>query len=100
MKDIAKPLVEKDRKLKTNIKKKLRGVREIERKIDDSPSDSFEAEVASDYVSAIRSVLLEDGKPPFELPGIRVFERTKAIKDSIEKCLDKKGDSLLESCSE
>lgn len=92
-KDIAKPLVEKDRKLKTNIKKKLRGIREIERKIENPSSDSFEEEIASDYIAAIRSVLLEDGKPPFELPGTRVFERTKAIKDSIEKCLDKKGDS-------
>lgn len=92
-KDIAKPLVEKDRKLKTNIKKKLRGIRDIERKIENSSSENFEEEIASDYISAIRSVLLEDGKPPFELPGTRVFERTKAIKDSIEKCLDKKGDS-------
>lgn len=91
-KDIAKPLVEKDRKLKTNIKKKLRGIREIERKIEESPS-GLEEEIASDYVAAIRSVLLEDGKPPFELPGTRVFERTKSIKDSIEKCLDKKGGS-------
>ncbi|CAI9386359.1 TPA: transposase [Acinetobacter baumannii] len=93
-KDIAKPLVEKDRKLKTNIKKKLRGIREIERKIEESSSVSMEEEIASDYVAAIRSVLLEDGKPPFELPGTRVFERTKSIKDSIEKCLDKKGDSF------
>ncbi|WP_400242607.1 transposase [Niallia sp. JL1B1071] len=93
-KDIAKPLVEKDRKLKTNIKKKLRGIRDIERKIEESPSESLEDEIASDYVAAIRSVLLEDGKPPFELPGTRVYERTKSIKDSIEKCLDKKGDSF------
>ena len=92
-KDIAKPLVEKDRKLKTNIKKKLRGIREVERKIENSPSKNIEEEVASDYIAAIRSVLLEDGKPPFELPGTCVFERTNAIKDSIEKCLDKKGDS-------
>ncbi|MFD1739434.1 hypothetical protein ACFSCX_23415 [Bacillus salitolerans] len=89
-----KPLVEKDRKLKTNIKKKLRGIRDIERKIEESTSESLEEEIASEYVAAIRSVLLEDGKPPFELPGTRVFERTKSIKDSIEKCLDKKGDSF------
>ena len=92
-KDIAKPLVEKDRKLKTSIKKKLRGIREIERKIEESTTETLEEEITSDYVAAIRSVLLEDGKPPFELPGTRVFERTKAIKESIEKCLDKKGAS-------
>jgi hypothetical protein len=78
-------LIEKDRKLKTNIKKKLRGIREIERKIEASQSKSLEEEIASDYIAAIRSVLLEVGKPPFGLPGIRVFERTKSIKDSIGK---------------
>jgi hypothetical protein len=91
-KDIAKPLVEKDRKLKTNMKKKLRGIRDLERKIADLPAESKEREVASAYVSAIRSVLLEDGKEPFELPGMRVFERSEAIKKSIQRCLDKKGE--------
>jgi len=91
-KDIAKPLVEKDRKLKTSVKKNLRGIRQIERKIEQSSSEGMEQEIAIDYLAAIRSVLLEDGKPPFELPGTRVYERTKAIKESIEKCLDKKGD--------
>ncbi|MCM3763295.1 transposase, partial [Alkalihalobacillus oceani] len=92
-KDIAKPLVEKDRKLKTNIKKSLRGIREVERIIEGSTEKDLENELAEDYIAAIRSVLLEDGKPPFELPGIRVFDQTKAIKDSIEKCLSKKRDS-------
>ncbi|MBU9711030.1 transposase [Evansella tamaricis] len=91
-KDIAKPLVEKDRKLKTNIKKKLRGIRAVERKIDQMGTKTHEAEIAEDYIAAIRSVLLDDGKPPFDLPGMRVYERSKAIKTSMEKCRDKKGD--------
>lgn len=91
LKDIAKPVVERDRKLKTSVKKKLRGIRDVERKAAKNPS--LESEVALDYVAAIRSVLLEDGKPPFDLPGIKVYERTKEIRDSLKKCLDKKGDS-------
>ncbi|MCM2531945.1 transposase [Neobacillus pocheonensis] len=89
LKDISKPVVDKDRKLKTNIKKKLRGIREIEKKA--LKEDTLESETTLAYTAAIRSVLLEDGCPPLELPGIKVYEQTKLIQDSLEKCLDKKG---------
>lgn len=89
LKDIAKPVVDKDRKLKTSIKKDLRGIRDVEKKA--SSTESLEAEVALDYASAIRSVLLEDGKVPLDLPGMKVYERTKAIQNSLETCLVKKG---------
>ncbi|MED4569806.1 transposase [Brevibacillus agri] len=89
LKDIAKPVVDLDRKLKTGIKKSLRGIREIERKI--GSDTSADAKVAKEYVAAIRSVLLEDGNPPLDLPGIRVYENAKAIQASLERCLDKKG---------
>jgi len=90
LKDIAKPVVDRDRKLKTSIKKNLRGIRKVEKKA--MKMDTLEAEVALDYAAAIRSVLLEDGKPPLDLPGMNVYERTKAIQESLEKCLVKKGD--------
>jgi hypothetical protein len=93
LKDIAKPVVDNDRKLKTNIKKKLRGIREIEKKSAKDVSN-LESETALAYTAAIRSVLLEDGCPPLELPGIKVFDQTKKIQKSLEKCLDKKGDSF------
>jgi len=89
LKDIAKPVVELDRKLKTGIKKSLRGIRELEKKIENDKS--AEAEVAKDYIAAVRSVLLEDGNPPLDLPGIRIYQNAKAIQASLERCLDKKG---------
>lgn len=94
LKDIAKPVVDLDRKLKTGIKKSLRGIREIEKRIENDAS--VEAEVAKDYVAAIRSVLLEDGNPPLNLPGIRVYENAKAIQASLARCLSKKGDLTAE----
>jgi hypothetical protein len=94
LKDIAKPVVDKDRKLKTNIKKKLRGIREIEKKA--LKEDTLESEVTLAYTTAIRSVLLEDGCPPLELPGVKVFEKTKEIQKSLKNCLDKKGPLALE----
>lgn len=89
LKDIAKPVVDKDRKLKTNIKKKLRGIRPIEKKA--IKEETVESETTLAYAAAIRSVLLEDGCPPLELPGVKVYEQTKLIQESLEKCLVKKG---------
>lgn len=89
LKDIAKPVVDLDRKLKTGIKKSLRGIREVEKKIEND--ESAEAEVAKDYIAAVRSVLLEDGNPPLDLPGIRIYENAQAIQASLKRCLDKKG---------
>jgi hypothetical protein len=90
LKDIAKSVVDLDRKLKTGIKKTLRGIREVERKIE-AQQPSEEIEVAKGYIAAVRSVLLEDGNPPLDLPGMRIYQNAKAIQASLEKCLSKKG---------
>lgn len=89
LKDIAKPVVDIDRKLKTGIKKTLRGIREIEKQVEKDSSE--EAEIAKDYLAAVRSILLEDGNPPLDLPGIRIFESAQAVQQSLESCLTKKG---------
>ncbi|TBL67336.1 transposase [Paenibacillus thalictri] len=89
LKDIAKPVVDIDRKLKTGIKKSLRGIREIEKQIE--KETSAEAEIAKDYLAAVRSILLEDGNPPLDLPGIRIFENAQAVQQSLENSLAKKG---------
>lgn len=88
LKDIAKPIVDLDRKLKTGIKKSLRGIRAIERKLDKDNSE--ESEIVKDYLAAVRSVLLEDGNPPLDLPGIRIYETSEAIQASLQNCLSKK----------
>lgn len=87
LKDIAKPAVDQDRKLKVNIKKNLRGIRAIEKKA--MENNDLESETVLDYTAAVRSVLLEDGCPPLDLPGIKIYEQTKQIQESIEKCLKK-----------
>jgi len=89
LKDIAKPVVDADRKLKTSVKKSLRGIREIEKQVE--KASSAEAEIAKDYLAAIRSILLEDGNPPLDLPGVRIFENAQAVQQSLERSLNKKG---------
>uniref|UniRef100_UPI001D134FC1 transposase n=1 Tax=Cohnella sp. REN36 TaxID=2887347 RepID=UPI001D134FC1 len=85
LKDIAKPVVDADRKLKTGIKKTLRGIREIEKQVEKETTP--EAEIAKDNLAAVRSVLLEDGNPPLDLPGVRIFENAQAIQQSLDRSL-------------
>ena len=70
LKDIAKP-ADLDRQLKTDIKKKLRGIRDIEKKLQDK--DDPKSQIAKGYIAAARSVLEEDGCTPLDLPGLRIF---------------------------
>lgn len=121
LKDIAKPIVDADRKLKTELKKGMRGIRDIERKIEKveaaaaaseeasapkevteaaATPDLTEAQVAKKYVAAVRALLLEDGDPPLELPGMIIFERAQAIQASLERCLSKKGALLTRKHSQ
>ncbi|WP_116062018.1 hypothetical protein [Cohnella phaseoli] len=61
----------------------------MERKL--NKSESEDSEVVKDYLAAVRSVLLEDGTPPLDLPGIRIYETAEVIQASLQACLDKKG---------
>lgn len=91
-KELAKPLVEKDRTLKTNLKKKIRGIRAIEDALKTVPENqrAKEWEALHSYTVVLRSALLERGIPPFDLPGMNVYEALSAIATSIERCLQKK----------
>lgn len=82
LKDIAKPVMDLDRKLKMGIKKNLRGIRQLEKQI--QSEDSEDAAIARDYLATVRAVLLEDGNPPLDLPGIRVYEEALAIRNSLQ----------------
>ncbi|WP_077718388.1 hypothetical protein [Novibacillus thermophilus] len=97
LKDITKPVEEKDRKLKTSVKKSLRGIRQIERQV--AEQESLEAEVDQDYAAAIRSVLLEDGKPPLDLSGVRTGHKRFASPLK-KKAWVKRGLLFLNVCSE
>jgi hypothetical protein len=110
LKDIAKPVVDADRKLKTELKKSMCGIWDVERKIEQvesrakenaetttnvparerAPVEMNEARIAKKYVAAPRALLLEDGDPPLKLPGMLIYERAQAIQASLARCLDKK----------
>ena len=63
-----------DRHAKKELKKRVRGVRTIERDLTDT--DNPITEVIQDYCQAVRAALTEDGRPPIEASGLRLEQRS------------------------
>lgn len=89
----ALPICEADRKLKKELKQKVRGVREIERKV--SAPQTQAARVVQDYCLALRTVLRADGKYPLEPAGLTLWERLQQLKASLERALAERDDPQL-----
>jgi Transposase, Mutator family len=83
LREAARPLYEADRHAKKDLKKKLRGVRKIERQVE-SRTDA-EAAVVRGYCSAVRSALTDDGRPPLQASGLKLHTRLQAIAASLER---------------
>jgi hypothetical protein len=89
LRDAAQPLYEADRHAKKELKKQVRGVRPIERTLEDRTDP--EAEAIRGYCLAVRSALTDDGQPPLDAAGLRLQERLQAIKTSVERVGEKRG---------
>src|SRR2546421_8827790 len=87
--EAAKPLAEADRHAKKELKKQLRGVRPLERALEGRTDE--EAEVVRGYALAVRSALTDDGQPPLDAAGLRLFDRLQAIEASISRVAEKRG---------
>ena len=82
------PIYEAGRHAKKELKKRVRGIRAIERSLKDT--DEPTTEVVTGYCQAVRAALTEDGRPPLETPGLKLHNRLSAIKQSVER-LDQLG---------
>jgi len=83
LREAARPIFEADRHAKTVLKKRVRGVRPIERSLE-GHSDP-QADVARSYCLAVRSALTDDGRPPLAASGLQLKERLEAIADSLDR---------------
>jgi hypothetical protein len=88
LREAAKPMYEADRHAKKELKKRVRGVRPIERRL--AGRSDPEAEVVRGYCAAVRSALTDDGRPPLEASGLKLHDRLSAITASIER-VEKRG---------
>jgi hypothetical protein len=87
LREAAKPVYEADRHAKKELKKHLRGIRPIERAIEQRTDT--EAEAIHGYCLAVRSALTDDGRPPLAAPGLKLYERITAIAASLTRVSEK-----------
>jgi hypothetical protein len=80
---------EADRHAQKELRKRVRGVRMIERSVEDR-SDP-QADVIRGYCAAVRGALGDSGHPPLEAGGLRLQQRLSAITASLDRVAPKRG---------
>jgi hypothetical protein len=90
LREAARPIYEADRHAKKELKKRVRGVRPIERAAE-AAEDDAEAELVRGDCAAIRSAWTDDGRPPLVASGLRLYERLEAIGASLDRAAAQAG---------
>jgi hypothetical protein len=98
LREAAQPIYDADRHAKKELKKLVRGVRPIERRVEDrvaAPAAGVAdqlamADVVHDYCAAVRGALTDDGRAPLESPGLKLRQRLSDISDSLDQA-EKRG---------
>ena len=95
LKDAVDPRDVADRHAKTQLKKLVRGVRPLERALEERGDP--EAEAIRGYCLAVRSSLTDDGRAPLDASGLKLQDRLTQISDSIARVEQKKPSSSPEA---
>jgi hypothetical protein len=120
LRDVAKPVLEADSHAKVQMRKKVRGLRTIERAVlqrqstttlkpraasdpeastatagpPDTPSPAPDADSAGavvlDYCAAVRGILNDNQGGPLHPPGLRMAEALTEVRESIQRNVDAK----------
>jgi GNAT superfamily N-acetyltransferase len=94
LRDLAQPVREADSHAKVRMRRKVRGLRAIEREALAQPAEgnAEQKQVVLDYCAAVRGVLNDDQGGPLAPPGLRMAGALGEIRASVERNLDvKKG---------
>ncbi len=98
LREAAKPIYEADRHAKKELKKRVRGIRAIERSLEEESGE--EAQTVREYCLAVRSSLTDDGHPPLSASGLKLHDRLTQISASIDRVAEKRGfPSSLNDCN-
>jgi hypothetical protein len=95
LREAAKPIYEADRHAKKELKKRVRGIRKIERAAEkeaEEAEDDAEAEVVRGYCAAVRAALTDDGLPPLAASGLKLHDRLGQIAASLDRVATRAGD--------
>jgi len=88
LREAAKPIYEADRHAKKELKKRVRGIRPIERQAEkalEQDPDDAEAEIVRGYCAAVRAALTDDGLPPLAASGLKLQARLSQIAASLDR---------------
>jgi hypothetical protein len=88
LREAAEPIYEADRHAKKELKKRVRGIRKIERTAEkgaDEGEDDAEAEIVRGYCAAVRAALTDDGLPPLAASGLKLQDRLSRIAASLDQ---------------
>jgi hypothetical protein len=103
LRDLAKPVLEADSKAKVAMRRKVRGLRSIERDVLADGPEKIETSgngVVLDYCAAVRGVLNDDHGGPLQPPGLKMAEALGEIRSSLQRNLEvKKGGRRRRDCS-
>lgn len=89
LREAAKPVYEADRHAKVQLKKKVRGIRPVERKVESR--EDAEAAAIRGYCAAVRGSLTDDGRPPLEASGLKLVDRLTEVAASLDRVGAKRG---------
>jgi hypothetical protein len=89
LREAARPIYEADRHAKKELKKRIRGVRPIERELEGRKDE--DAVAARGYCAAVRSAITDDGRPPLVAAGLKLRERLTHISHSLDRVAEKRG---------
>ncbi len=90
LREAVRLIYEADRHAKKDLKKRVRGIRALERQVEGRNDPAGIATLG--YCQAVRSALTDDGLPPLDAAGLRLQERLIHISESLER-VAKKGRS-------
>src|SRR5262245_24030270 len=88
LREAAKPIYEADRHAKKELKKRVRGIRPIERQAEqtlEQDPDDAEAEIVRGYCAAVRAAVTDDGMPPLAASGLKLQARLSQIAASLDR---------------
>jgi hypothetical protein len=88
LREAGRPLYEMDRHAKKELKKRVRGVRPIERTVEGKVDPQSRA--TQRYCAAVRSAITDDGRPPLDASGLKLESRLRRVERSLGQ-LAKKG---------
>jgi hypothetical protein len=92
--DISAGLEDRDRALKTKLKKGIRDIRTVEGRVE-KMEDGAEKDVLNDFTIAVRTTALQKSVYPFDCSGISIHDQLMDIEATLGSCQKVKAHPLL-----